>query len=358
MSQIEQTNKSSSLSSSSFNGLKIPEKEAEEYVKMIEAAETRAQQWLDKQDWTHYKTMNENLHSEYPITVHKRNENNDDITIWKAEAIVPECNIINVLKCYSIPSLRLEYETGTMKTYYTIPIINLQQNNNNQNDNKNNNDNNNNNNNNNNDNNNNNSQIIDKNDKIKENNNATNINNNTNEEKEIKEEIVNVNNNNNDNNNDSDVQIKKYWEQSFPYYVLSVVISNPAAGGWISSRIFFSVARTFYSHKTKRYCTLCTFMPNHIMQQYLNDNTDSILEVNKGEMKSYVLAKNITVYFDVESTQCKKKTKIRYILQADNQLTWIPQWVQELGVVEGHMIKLFKLMTEWLLEKKKDTTTQ
>ena len=76
-----------------------------------------------------------------------------------------------------------------------------------------------------------------------------------------------------------------------------------------------------------------------------------MLKVSDNDIKTSIVGKNLSSYIGVTKVEDSDYTKVTYILQSNNG-GWIPQWAVEMGLVDQHMIAIFKKLTAWLLKNK------
>ena len=126
---------------------------------------------------------------------------------------------------------------------------------------------------------------------------------------------------------------------------MNVCKTTAAAKGWVSPRIFMNIVGIKYCESTNEYCTISTFLPDDLL------HLKSVLKVSDNDTKTNVVGQNLSVYLGVTKVKDCDYTKVTYILQS-NSGGWIPQWAVEMGMVDQHMIAIFKKMTVWLLENK------
>ena len=124
---------------------------------------------------------------------------------------------------------------------------------------------------------------------------------------------------------------------------MNVCKTTKAAKGWVSPRIFINLVGIKYCELTNEYCTISTFLPNDM------NHLKPILKVTENDTKINVVGQNISLYLGVTKTN-ENYTKVTYILQSNNG-GWIPQWAVEMGMVDQHMISIFRKMTLWLLHQ-------
>eukprot|EP01084_Bolivina_argentea_P023006 42811_1 len=131
-------------------------------------------------------------------------------------------------------------------------------------------------------------------------------------------------------------------------YDINVAVTNPKINGWISSRLCVNICCSKYSNKMDSYCCFGTFMKDSMLKQLQNT-----LNITAKEIKN-VVSKNLVLYWgaksviiSTETNQNMKLTEITYILQVNNG-GWIPQWAVEMGLIDQHMIVIFKQITKWL----------
>ena len=150
----------------------------------------------------------------------------------------------------------------------------------------------------------------------------------------------------NDYNDDiDDIDDTKDTNNNLSKMILNVCITTAAAKGWVSPRLFVNIVGIKYSEIMNEWCTISTYFP----QTMLNDEYKKLLKLNDKDIKSNVLGENISLYLGVK--QCdenKNYSKVTYLLQS-NSGGWIPQWAVEMGMVDQHMVAIFKKMSKWLL---------
>lgn len=163
-------------------------------------------------------------------------------------------------------------------------------------------------------------------------------NNDDNEEKKDALKSDKLEDNDNANNDDLNNKI-----------CMNVCKTTAAAKGWVSPRIFMNIVGIKYCKITNEYCTISTFCPD----QMLTDQFKKIYKVTDKDLKDFIVGKNLSLYLGVTRIKDTDYTKVTYILQSNNG-GWLPQWAVEMGMVDQHMIAIFKKMTVWLLQNKKD----
>ena len=103
-----------------------------------------------------------------------------------------------------------------------------------------------------------------------------------------------------------------------------------------------------YCKATNEHCTISTFIPNEIVNK---KEIKGVLQIKDEDLKTNVIGQNLSLYLGVKRVEKTKYTKVTYILQSNNG-GYIPQWVVELGMVDQHMIAIFRKMTLWVLNSK------
>ncbi|ETO29026.1 hypothetical protein RFI_08102 [Reticulomyxa filosa] len=82
-----------------------------------------------------------------------------------------------------------------------------------------------------------------------------------------------------------------------------------------------------------------------------SQSMSDLTAVTDSDFSNFVVGKNIKVYFGVGEHKAVPDTcKVTYVLQCKDG-GWIPQTINDLGMVEQHMIKIFFKMTDWLLNR-------
>lgn len=126
---------------------------------------------------------------------------------------------------------------------------------------------------------------------------------------------------------------------------INVAVTNPRLNGLISKRLSTNINCTKYSNKMDNWCCLGRFVTESMLKQ-IKDK----LRITNKEMK-YTMSKNLNQYWSADKSiiinHDIKLTKITYILQVNNG-GWIPQWAVEKGLIDQHMIAIFKQITKWI----------
>jgi len=110
--------------------------------------------------------------------------------------------------------------------------------------------------------------------------------------------------------------------------------------GLISPRLSVNGAVCKYSDVLGSVCCLARFVPPSMVKQLT-----SALRLTPRDL-SHVVARNLNLCWAARPCEDSNLVRVTYVLQCNNG-GWIPRWAVESGMVDKHLVAIFKQITKW-----------
>jgi len=125
-------------------------------------------------------------------------------------------------------------------------------------------------------------------------------------------------------------------------YDINVGVTNSKMNGLISPRLSVNGAVCKYSESLGAVCCLARFVPQSMVKQLTG-----ALRVTPRDL-THVVSRNLNLCW--AATPCAEEAslvRVSYVLQCNNG-GWIPRWAVESGMVDRHLVAIFKQITRWI----------